>query len=177
VILDDVPLLVPLRQLEILVVLATRGHATLDELHAFVYGDRSVGATTLKAEISHLRRALGGAIASRPYRLTTAIDADFVNLLLKLRSGDVSGAARDYLGQLLPRSEAPFVIDHRHHLDVALRTALLRWGTAADLLRFAEVHPFDLEVLERAGEVAAPDDPCVADIAAGLSRVVGEPGF
>jgi hypothetical protein len=51
-------------------VLALRGIATLEELHAFVYGDRAVGATTLKAEISHLRRALGGAIASRPYRLT-----------------------------------------------------------------------------------------------------------
>jgi hypothetical protein len=174
--LDSLPLLVPLRQLEILLVLATRGHATLDELHAFIYGDRTVSLTTLKAEISHLRRAVGGAIASRPYRLTATVDADCASLLGKLRRGDVSGAVDDYRGQLLPRSEAPFVIEHRHHIDVALRTAVLRWGAAADLLRFAEVHPFDVEVLERAGAVVAPDDPCLADIAAGLSWATVPPG-
>jgi hypothetical protein len=174
--LDDIPLLLPLRQLEILVVLALRGLATLDELHACVYGDRPLGPTTLKAEISHLRRALGGAVASRPYRLTTEVDADFVHLLQSLRDGDVSGAARGYTGQLLPRSEAPFVTEHRHHIDVALRTALLRSGTPADLLRFVAVHPFDLEVIQRAEAVAAPDDPCVPEIAARLSGVAAEWG-
>jgi hypothetical protein len=99
-----------------------------------------------------------------------------VNLNLRLRGGDVPGAARDYLGRLRPRSEAPCVVEHRYHLDVALRTALLRWGSAADLLRFAEFHPFDLEVLERAGQVVSPDDPCIAAIAAGLSRALDEPG-
>ena len=44
-----------LRQLEILVTLAGVGEASLDELHALVYGDRMVSLTTTKAEISHMR--------------------------------------------------------------------------------------------------------------------------
>jgi hypothetical protein len=34
----------------------------------------------------------------------------------------------------------------------------LRDGSAASLLRYAEVHPFDVEVLERAVESARPHD-------------------
>jgi hypothetical protein len=172
--LDDVPLLLPLRQLELLVVLALRGQATLDELHAYVYGERPLSPTTLKAEISHMRRALGGAVASRPYRLTAEVDADVLRLLGRLRDGDVAGAAREYTGQLLPRSEAPFVTEHRHYIDVALRTALLRTGTPADLLRFVAIHPYDGEVIERAAAAAMPDDPSVPEIAARLSRAAAD---
>jgi hypothetical protein len=172
--LEDVPLLLPLRQLELLVVLTLRGQATLDELHAHVYGDRAVSPTTLKAEVSHLRRALGGAVASRPYRLLAAVDADFVRLVDRLHNGDVAAAAREYSGQLLPHSEAPFVSEHRHHIDVALRTALLRTGTPADLLRFVAIHPSDLEVIERAAAMAEPDDPSVPEIAARLSRAAND---
>ena len=67
---------------------------------------------------------------------------------------------RRYEGQLLPRSDAPLVVERRYHLDVALRTALLASGTTGQLLRFAAVHPFDVEVLQRAVDVAAdPDRP------------------
>merc|ERR1712218_433424 len=58
------------RQLELLTVLALRSTARLDELHDALYGARAVSTATVKAEISHLRRLLGGAIASRPYQLT-----------------------------------------------------------------------------------------------------------
>ncbi|HYZ97254.1 MAG TPA: hypothetical protein VE575_00805, partial [Acidimicrobiales bacterium] len=61
-------------------------------------------------------------------------------------------------GQLLPASDAPLVVERRHHIDVALRTALLRDGSTASLLRYAEVHPYDIEILERAVAAAPPHD-------------------
>jgi transcriptional regulator of acetoin/glycerol metabolism len=170
-----VPLLLPLRQLEILTVLAVAGNADLDTLHAHLYGDRRVGSSTLKAEISHLRRALDGAIASRPYRLALDCDVDVLHLLADLRRGALGRAAELYGGQLLSASDAPFVVEQRHHLDVALRTALLRDGSPPELLRFAEVHPWDTEVLERALAVASPGDPLVPLLTARLDAAALEP--
>jgi transcriptional regulator of acetoin/glycerol metabolism len=166
---DGMRLRLTLRQLEILTVLAVRGQATLAELHAEVYGDRPVAMATLKAEMSHLRSALAGHLASRPYRLTVAAHVDAVRLLDRLDTGDIEGASRLYRGQLLSDSEAPFVVAHRHHIDVALRTALLRHGTPADVLRFTAVHPYDIEVLEHAQDVAPVDDPLVPAVAARLA--------
>ncbi|HET6772175.1 MAG TPA: hypothetical protein VFH36_02630 [Acidimicrobiales bacterium] len=167
--LDGVPLRLTLRQLEILTILAVRGQATLGELHGWLYGDRPVAVATLKAEMSHLRRALGGQLTSRPYRLTMATRVDAVRLLERLDAGDVEGAARLYRGQLLPTSEAPFLGDHRHHLDVALRTALLRQGSASGALRYTAVHPYDIEVLEHAQRAAPDDDPLVPALTARLA--------
>lgn len=161
-------LLLPLRQLEIVGALLLKGQATLDELHEFLYGDRSVTTTTLKAEISHLRRALGGGVASRPYRLAVPGRADFVAVVEHLRAGRLAEAVNGYNGQFLPASEAPGIVEHRHYVDVALRNALLRAGTVGDLLRFARFHPFDTELVERALAVAEPGDPLVADAEARL---------
>jgi hypothetical protein len=167
--LGGTPLLATLRQLEILVILAAVGSVGLGELHALLYGDREVSLVTLKAEISQLRRALGGAIGSRPYRLTLPCEADFMELLGRIDGGHLDRATDVYAGQLLPASESPFVIERRHHLDVALRTALLRTGTTAQLLRFAEVHPYDTEVLARAVEVAGLDGRLLPSAVACLS--------
>ena len=38
-----------------------------------LYGDHAVTFSTLKAEVSHLRQALSGQLASRPYRLLMPI--------------------------------------------------------------------------------------------------------
>ncbi len=167
--LGDIPLGLSLRQFEILAILAVVGTASLDQLHALLYGDRPVTATTLKAEISHLRRVLGGHIASRPYRLTVPCRADAVRLIERLEVGDVDGAGGLYAGQLLPASDAPLVVERRHHIDVALRTALLRDGSTAALLRYAEVHPHDVEVLERAVSAAEPSDLLLPAAVARLS--------
>jgi len=158
--LAGAPLPLSLRQLEILTILTVVRTATLDQLHALLYGDRPIAPVTLKAEVSRLRQALGGRIASRPYRLAVSCRTDAAQLLDRLRVGDVHGAGELYGGQLLPASDAPLVVEHRHHIDVALRTALLRDGSAAGLLRYAEVHRYDVEVLERAvaAASAAPSD-------------------
>ena len=167
--LGGVPLHLTLRQFEILTILAVNGGATLGELHALLYGDRPVAPTTLKAEISHLRRALDGRLASRPYRLDLPFRIDANELPERLERGDVDGAARLYAGQLLPASEAPFVVELRHELDVALRTALLRAGTTAAVMRFTTVHPYDSEVLERIGTLVPLDDPLFPAVTARLA--------
>jgi hypothetical protein len=167
--LDGEPVLLTVRQLEILTVLACVGQATLGELHGLLHGDRAVSPSTTKSEVSRLRRTLGGVIASRPYQLTVPVEIDLLDVLDRVDAGDVAGAARLYGGQLLPRSDAPFVVERRYHCDVALRTALLRAGTTRDLLAFADVHPFDVEVLERALTRAGPDDPHVATATARLA--------
>jgi hypothetical protein len=167
--LDGIPVLLTQRQLEILTILACIGDATLGQLHALLHGDRPTSTTTTKVEISQLRRAVGHIIASRPYRLTVPARCDLVTLFEHLDSGDVAEAAALYRGQLLARSDAPFIVERRHHCDVALRTALLRSGTTAQLLAFADVHPYDTEVLERAIAVAGPDEPRVPTATARLA--------
>ena len=113
----------------------------------------------MKSELSHLRRLLGGAIASRPYRLEVPVEVDVLELHRLLRGGDLHAATSTYTGQVLPLSDAPFVIDQRHLTDVALRSSLLESGDVADLLRYAEVHRYDEAVLERAVGLADPTDP------------------
>ena len=70
---------------------------------------------------------------------------------------------------MLPASDAPLVVERRYHLDVALRTALLRRGSTAELLRFGRVHPADVEVLQRAVTVAGPNDPDLPAAVAALA--------
>ncbi|MEM9516750.1 MAG: GAF domain-containing protein [Actinomycetota bacterium] len=159
------------RQLELLTVLSLRSTVRLDELHDALYGDRAVSTATVKAEISHLRRTLGGAIASRPYRLDLDLDVDVAQLLEALERGDLEWATTLYCGELLPTSESPFIVETRRHIEVALRNQLLASGTASQLLRYAGVHPFDLDVLMAAGTRADAGTPAAAEAAAMVERV------
>ena len=62
--LDGQRLLLNRRQTEILALLALHPEGlSLEQLHALVYGDQAVTLSTLKAEVSHLRSALGGQLA------------------------------------------------------------------------------------------------------------------
>ena len=167
--LDGQQLRLTQRQFEILTILAMGESATLETLHSRLYGERSILMGTLKGELSRLRRLLQGQLRSRPYRLTLATRVDAVELQQRLDVGDVEGATRLYAGQLLPNSEAPFLIEQRHQLDVAVRTALLRDSSTSGALRYALVHPYDTEVLEQARLMAAPDDPLVPALTARLA--------
>lgn len=157
------------RQVEILTILALRDAVEREELQDLLYGDHAVSATTLKAEISHLRRVLDGGIESRPYRLALDVEADVDIVLDAVRHGDVEGAVRSYGGPLLPHSESPFIVDTRHHVDVALREELLRRGTAEQLVRFAEHHPHDVAVLEQALAVTPKASSLRSDLLARLT--------
>lgn len=168
--LDGRPVLLTPRQVEVLTVLACAGGLTLDELHTLLHGERRVSLTTTKVEVSRLRSALGeGVVGSRPYRLRVPVEVDLQRLIDRLDRGDLPGALALYKGQLLPRSDAPFIVDRRHHCDVALRTGVLDTGSAADLLAYATVHPWDLDVLEAAVDRAGAGHPLRATATARLA--------
>jgi transcriptional regulator of acetoin/glycerol metabolism len=167
--IDGVPVHLTHRQYEILTILALRGGSTLDELHAQLYGDRPVSMATLRSEMSQLRRAVGGQLAARPYRLTMPCRVDAIELLDRLDAGDVERAAQLYAGQLLPASESPLLSQHRQLVDVALRAALVGRGTPAGALRYTAVHPYDVEVLEQARLRAVPGDPLLPAVTARMA--------
>ncbi len=144
------PLRIGHRQIELLVALAVEGPCSLDRLQGLVYGDRPVSPATTKADLSQLRKLLGGAIASRPYRLTVPVEIDVLQVRHHLEAGDLRSATGAYRGSLLPESDAPFATDLRHVIDVCLRESLLDGGGARELLDFAALHPYDVQVLERA---------------------------
>jgi hypothetical protein len=149
--LDGLPLLLTRRQVEIVALLALYpGGLRLDALHAQLYGDRRVAPATLKAEVSRLRSVLGGAIASRPYRITVPVRCDAVDVLDLLRSGRLLEAAAAYGGELLAGTDAPGLAEYGNYLAVAVREALLAEPDPDAVLRYAEAVPGEIDVLERA---------------------------
>ncbi|WP_109530153.1 MULTISPECIES: sigma-54-dependent transcriptional regulator family protein [Nocardia] len=166
---DGRPVPLPPRQLEILALLALepQGYAP-EQLHAAVYGDRPVSASTLKADVSHLRRATGGEIANRRYALTGPMSCDAVDLLAAIESGDTGAAVWLYRGPLLPGSDTPGVAEWRDHLDVGLRNAVLASDRADHVVAFGEKAPGDVEVHEHALRLLGPDDARRALVAARL---------
>jgi hypothetical protein len=147
------------RQLEILTLLALEPDGFSSErLRDALYGDRPVTASTFKAEISHLRRALGGGIAARRYALTTPVSCDAVDVLRALERGDTDTALRLYRGPLLPRSEAPGIEEWRTRLEVAVREAVLASVRPEHALRYGDRAPYDAEVHEHAMRLIGPGD-------------------
>lgn len=147
------------RQVEILTLLALEPDGFSPErLRAALYGDRPVTASTFKAEISHLRRALGGGIPPRRYTLTIPVSCDAADVLRALEQGDTDTALRLYGGPLLPRSEAPGIEEWRTRLEVAVREAVLASSRPEHALRYGERAPYDAEIHEHALHLLGPDD-------------------
>ncbi|WP_253776283.1 GAF domain-containing protein [Goodfellowiella coeruleoviolacea] len=156
---DGVALRLRPRQLEILTLLALeRDGLSSARLRAALYGDRPVGATTLKAEVSHLRQAIGGALASRCYALTTPVACDATAVLDALAAGDTEAAVHGYTGPLLPDSDAPGVLEWREYLAVAVREAVLAATDPGLALRYGERHPYDVEVHQHAHRLLPAGD-------------------
>lgn len=147
--LDGSRLLLNRRQTEILAILALHPDGlSLDRLHALVYGDQAITLSTLKAEVSHLRAALGGQLASRPYRLTLPVATDIDDVLDALRRGDAAAAITCYGGDLLPGTESPALVELGEYVAVAMREALLADPDPHAVIRYSELAPYDAEVLE-----------------------------
>ena len=147
--LDGGRLLLNRRQTEILAILALHPDGlSLDRLHALVYGDQAVTLSTLKAEVSHLRAALGGQLASRPYRLTLPVATDIDDVLDALRRGDAAAAVARYGGDLLPGTESPALVELGEYVAVAVREALIANPEPAAVVRYSELAPYDTEVIE-----------------------------
>ncbi|MFC7304622.1 GAF domain-containing protein [Streptomyces monticola] len=118
------------RHSELAVLLARHPEGlTGDQLLLFLYENESMSPVTLRAELSRLRSLLGAdLLASRPYRFTAPVDADFLLVERRLAAGAVSGAMAAYAGPLLPLSQSPEVARIRDRLGHALRGALVQRG-------------------------------------------------
>ena len=115
------------RHSEILVLLSRHPDGlTGDELLCALYADESVTPVTLRAELTRLRSLLGpGVLASRPYRLTAAVESDVTVVERRLRSGALTAALEAYTGPPLPGSQAPAIVRLRERLAGGLRTTLI----------------------------------------------------
>jgi transcriptional regulator of acetoin/glycerol metabolism len=147
--LDGQRLLLNRRQTEVLALLALHPEGlSLEQLHAMLYGDQAVTFSTLKAEVSHLRHALGGQLSSRPYRLMMPVDTDVEYVLSQLRRGRVAAAVEAYGGDLLPGSNSPALAEMAEYVAVAVREALRADPQPEAVVRYSELVPYDTEVIE-----------------------------
>ena len=147
--LDGQRLLLNRRQSEVLALLALHPDGlSLEQLHAMLYGDQAVTFSTLKAEVSHLRHALGGQLASRPYKLLMPVATDVEHVLSLLRRGKVAAAVEAYGGDLLPGTNSPALIEMGEYVAVAVREALLADPQPDAVLRYSDLAPYDTEVVE-----------------------------
>ena len=155
--LDGKRLLLNRRQTEILALLALNpAGLSLEHLHALLYGDEAVTFSTLKAEVSHLRSALDGQLASRPYRLTMPVRVDVDEVLRLLRRGQVRAAVSAYGGDLLPGTDSPALVELADYVAVAMREALLADPQPQAVARYTELAPYDTEVMEVCLAVMGP---------------------
>ena len=147
--LDGQRLLLNRRQTEILALLALNpAGMSLEQLHSQLYGDQAITFSTLKAEVSHLRSALGGQLASRPYRLSMPVRIDVNEVLRLLRVGQVRAAVAAYGGDLLPGTDSPALVELADYVAVAVREALLADPQPQAVARYTELAPYDTEVVE-----------------------------
>jgi hypothetical protein len=121
------------RHSEILVLLAAHpGGMTSEQLALSLYGEQGKPQTA-RAEVSRLRRLLGGRIQTDPYDLGAQVWWDVGEVQRLLRDGRVDDATALYRGPLLPRSDAPGVADLRDELDDWTRRAAVTCDNAEAL--------------------------------------------
>ncbi|WP_067699934.1 transcriptional regulator [Nocardia jejuensis] len=125
------------RHAEILLLLAEHPEGLSADHLALLLDDADLDNATIRAAMSRLRSVVGpSAFGSRPYRLRVPVATDVEALRAALDSGDADSAVRLYSGPVMPRSNAPGVIDIRNELRVRLRTAVLRSGDTSVLSRW-----------------------------------------
>jgi hypothetical protein len=113
------------RQAEILALLSLRpAGLTTEQLRADLYGDGGSNSS-VRGEVSRLRKLLGAAISTDPYRLEGPVDCDAAAVQALLRRGALREAAERYGGPLLPGSDAPGVVNERDGLETWLRHAVM----------------------------------------------------
>ena len=123
--LDGRELTLSRRHSEVVVLLAEHAAGlSADELAVALYGDRA-NPVSARALVSRLRARLGERIMTEPYRLVPPVESDISVLRRLLRQGRVADAAAMHGDVLLPRSEAPGVIELRDELEAWTRRAVM----------------------------------------------------
>jgi hypothetical protein len=113
------------RHVEMLAILALhRGHLNADVMCAELYGDDG-HPSSIRVEMSRLRRQLPDMLQSGGYRLIGAVDCDVRRVRALLDRGEIREAAEAYPGALLPDSVAPGIEREREELDGWLRQAVI----------------------------------------------------
>ncbi|WP_329267829.1 GAF domain-containing protein [Streptomyces sp. NBC_01451] len=127
------------RHSEIVVALALEGRGVTGDRLAVDLSERELSPSTLRAELTRLRTVLGPALlGSRPYELLRPVRTDFADVTALLAAGRLGEALAGYPGPLLPRSEAPVVVEQRRSLEQQLRGAVLSSGDARLLRRWVD---------------------------------------
>jgi hypothetical protein len=113
------------RLAEILALLCANPNGmSAEALCAELHGDGG-SVSSVRVEVSRLRKLLGSWIDTDRYRLTCDVETDVRRIEGLLAGGRVREAAEAYSGPLLPHSEAPGVTRERERLDTWLRQAVL----------------------------------------------------
>ncbi|WP_426996700.1 GAF domain-containing protein [Pseudarthrobacter sp. N5] len=171
------------RHSEILALLSTHPDGlTAEQLTVLIYpGDGS--SMTLRAEMVRLRKVLrqlnpAAVPASRPYRLTMDLVPDTGQVLSCLQRGAHRIALEIYRGAVLPRSEAPGIVELRDRVSSLMREAVLTDGSAESLLKYAELPEArdDVGVRTVALKLLPARSPKRAAVVADLERLEAELG-
>jgi hypothetical protein len=110
---------------EILLLLCARPEGmSAGALCADLHGDHG-SPSSVRVEVSRLRKLIGPCIDTDRYRLTCDVETDVRRLEGLLRRGTVREAAEAYPGPFLPESEAPGVVGAREQLDAWVRQAVV----------------------------------------------------
>lgn len=169
------------RHSEILALLSTHPDGlSAEELSVLLYpGDGST--MTLRPEMVRLRKVLqelspAAVPESRPYRLAMDLVPDSGQVLSCLQRGAHRIALEIYRGAVLPRSEAPGIVELRGRVSSLLREAVLTDGSAESLLRYAELPEArdDVGVRLAALKLLPPRSPKRAAVVADLERLEAE---
>jgi transcriptional regulator of acetoin/glycerol metabolism len=132
------------RHAEIVTLLALHPQGlSAEQLATMVYPEHA-SVTTVRAEMVRLRRLLhrhGGELvpASRPYRLPRELLVDAQQVLNYLRRGAHRLALNAYRGEVLPRSEAPAILELRRRVGGLLREAILTDASPEVLLQYLQL--------------------------------------
>lgn len=169
------------RHSEILALLSTHPDGlSAEELSVLLYpGDGST--MTLRPEMVRLRKVLqelspAAVPESRPYRLAMDLVPDSGQVLSCLQRGAHRIALEIYRGAVLPRSEAPGIVELRGRVSSLMREAVLTDGSAESLLRYAELPEArdDVGVRLAALKLLPPRSPKRAAVVADLERLEAE---
>jgi hypothetical protein len=122
------------RHSEIVVLLASRPEGlTGEQLAIALYGDEGKPVTA-RAEVSRLRRLLGPCVVlTDPYRLDAVVESDVAEVERRLGDGQAREAAERHVGPLLPRSDAPGIVDLRRELEGWTRRTVMAAGDSEAL--------------------------------------------
>lgn len=161
------------RHSEILLLLTRHPRGLTGDALGVLLNEHDASPVTIRAEMSRMRRLLGnGLLASRPYRLLRRVRTDLDEVREHLGEGDYRQAVNVYEGHVLPRSEAPGVVEERDELQGEVCEVLARHADPRTLLVWSEQPEWreDPRVLDATLRATDPGSPRHAALRVRLSR-------